>query len=248
MPFCFVSIPDVVSLGPGLWKLNVSILEEEVFVGLFTNFWKDWQRQSTGFPLWQNGGRLVSLVSRGFPFVFAPCGRRLSLSREIFFPSWLRISRRRLILVFCLCSGLTSLSRVSWLTFTRRLLGVCRCAPAHVVPFFYSLPCSSLSSCSFWFFYAELCVALCIFVYLLNLLKYFTWRARNDFRFRGVRHGAVIVIENTKARAKFNLPLFFKRFRSSRRRHFYRQWGACSIVGSVDGVLSLALWSPFFLP
>ena len=50
MPFCFVSIPDVVSLGPGLWKFNVSILEEEVYVGLFTNFWKDWQHQKHRFP------------------------------------------------------------------------------------------------------------------------------------------------------------------------------------------------------
>ena len=82
-----------------------------------------------------------------------------------------------------------------------------------------------------------------IFVYLLNLLKYFIWRARNDFRFRGVLAGAVVIIENTKARAKFHLPLFFKHFRSPRRhRYFHQQWGACGVVGSVvDGVLNLAL-------
>ena len=94
----------------------------------------------------------------------------------------------------------------------------------------------------FGFSSSELRVVPRIFVYLLNLLKYFIWHARNDFRFRGVRPGAVVVIENTKMRAKFHLPLFFKRFRSSRRRrYFHRQWGACGVVGSVDdGVLSLA--------
>ena len=82
-----------------------------------------------------------------------------------------------------------------------------------------------------------------IFLYFLNLQKYFMWRARNDFRFRGDCPGAVVVIENTKASAKFHLPLFFKRFRSSRRRHYiHHQWGPCGVVGSVvDGVLSLAL-------
>ena len=95
----------------------------------------------------------------------------------------------------------------------------------------------------FGFSSSELRVVPRVFVYLLNLLKYFVWRARNDFRFRDVRPGAVLVIENTKARAKFHLPLLFKRFRSvRRRRYFHRQWGACGVVGSVvDGVFSLAL-------
>ena len=95
----------------------------------------------------------------------------------------------------------------------------------------------------FGFSSSELRVVPRVFVYLLNLLKYFVWCARNDFRFRGVRPGAVPVIENTKARATFHLPLLFKRFCSSRRRrYFHRQWGACGVVGSVvDGVFSLAL-------
>ena len=95
----------------------------------------------------------------------------------------------------------------------------------------------------FGFSSSELRVVPRVFVYLLNLLKYFVWRARNDFRFRAVRPGAVLVIENTRARAKFHLPLLFKRFRSTRRRrYFHRQWGARGVVGSVvDGVFSLVL-------
>ena len=38
-------------------------------------------------------------------------------------------------------------------------------------------------------------------------------------------------------RTRFNIPLFFKRFRSShRRRYFHRQWGARGVIVSVvDG-------------
>ena len=61
----------------------------------------------------------------------------------------------------------------------------------------------------FGFSSSELRVVPRVFVYLLNLLKYFVWRAPNDFRFSDVRPGAVLVIENTKVRAKFHLPLLF---------------------------------------
>lgn len=71
----------------------------------------------------------------------------------------------------------------------------------------------------------------------------FLWRSRNDFRFRDVLPGAASVIESVKARVKFNLPLFFKRFKSSRRRrYFHRQWGAGGVVASVaSGHLILSL-------
>lgn len=95
----------------------------------------------------------------------------------------------------------------------------------------------------FGFSPAELRTIPRVFVYLLNVCKYFIWLARNDFRFRDIRPGASIVIANVCARVKFHLPLFFKRFKSSRRRrYFHRQWGASGTVGSVvDGVLSLVL-------
>ena len=81
-----------------------------------------------------------------------------------------------------------------------------------------------------------------IFVYILNVCKYFIWRACNDFRFRDVQPGAASVIDCVKTRVKFHLRLFFKCFKSSRRRrYFHRQWGACGVVGSVvDG--SLSVW------
>lgn len=64
-----------------------------------------------------------------------------------------------------------------------------------------------------------------VFVYILNVCKFFIWHARNDFRFRDIRPGAASVIENVKTRVRFHLPLHFKRFVSSRkRRYFHRRW------------------------
>ena len=82
-----------------------------------------------------------------------------------------------------------------------------------------------------------------IFVYILNVCKFVIWRSRNDFRFRGVQPGAVSVIESVKARVKFNLALFFKRLKSSRRRRYFQhQWGARGVVAAVaDGKLTFCL-------
>ena len=82
-----------------------------------------------------------------------------------------------------------------------------------------------------------------VFVYILNVCKYFLWLARNDFRFRGVAPSALDVLENVRVRIRFNLPVFFRRFRSSRRqRYFVRQWGARGVVASVlDGRLVVHL-------
>ena len=80
----------------------------------------------------------------------------------------------------------------------------------------------------------ELRVTPRIFVYLLNVCKFAIWHSRNDFRFRDVQPGAASVIACVKTRVKFNLPLFFRRFKSSRRqRYFHRQWGARGVVTSV---------------
>ena len=85
----------------------------------------------------------------------------------------------------------------------------------------------------------ELIVTPRVFVYLLNLCKYFIWQSRNDFHFRAVRP----VIARVKSRLRFHLPIFFKRFQSAcRRRFFHRQWGACGVVATLsDCHLSLAL-------
>ena len=86
---------------------------------------------------------------------------------------------------------------------------------------------------------------LCVprfFVYALNVRKFSIWVARNDFRFHAVRPGAIPVLECVKSRLRFHLPLLFRRFKLSRRRHFARQWCANGVVGSVhDGRLFLSI-------
>ena len=87
----------------------------------------------------------------------------------------------------------------------------------------------------FAFSASELCVVPRVFVYLLNLDKYFLWRAWNDHRFRDVRPGAIPLMEVIKARAKCHLRLFFKRFKLPHRQHYFlRQWGANGVIGVVS--------------
>ena len=55
----------------------------------------------------------------------------------------------------------------------------------------------------------------------LSVLKYFIWLAQNDHRFRDIRPSAVEV------RLRFNLPVLYRRFKSSRRRR-YEELDSCS--------------------
>ena len=82
-----------------------------------------------------------------------------------------------------------------------------------------------------------------VFVYMLNVSKYFIWHTRNDFRFQEVQPGAIVAIEGVKSRVRLHLLLFFKRFKSLRRRRYFGcQWGACGIIASVvDGRLTIHL-------
>ena len=54
------SIPEVVPHGPGLWKFNVSILEDDDYVALISDFWSSWRRRSLCFPSlaqWWDAGK-----------------------------------------------------------------------------------------------------------------------------------------------------------------------------------------------
>ena len=83
---------------------------------------------------------------------------------------------------------------------------------------YVSIQCPALSCrhVLFGFSSSELCVVPRVFVYLLNLAKYFLWRARNDHHFCDVRPGAIPLMEVINARPKCHLCLFFKCFQSPR--------------------------------
>ena len=40
---CSLTVPDVIPPGPGLWKLNTSVLEEVEYCRLISDFWADWR-------------------------------------------------------------------------------------------------------------------------------------------------------------------------------------------------------------
>ena len=88
----------------------------------------------------------------------------------------------------------------------------------------------------FGFLSDELRVVPRLFVYLINVGKFFLWLSCNDFRFRNIRPSAVEVIESVKSRNRFYLPVFGAKFLSSRRRSFFTcQWGACGTFVSFAG-------------
>ena len=58
-----VHVPDVVPPGPGLWKLNSSILHEDAYMSLITNFWDDWRYRQSDFSSlakwWDEGKKKI---------------------------------------------------------------------------------------------------------------------------------------------------------------------------------------------
>ena len=79
----------------------------------------------------------------------------------------------------------------------------------------------------------ELRVVPRVFAYLVNVCSYLVWIQRNDFRFHSIPPSAVKLIALMKARLSFHLPLFSRRFTSTRRRsYFFRQWAANGMFGS----------------
>ena len=45
-----LTIPDVIPPGPGLWKLNISVLQDSAYIKLITDFWFTWRRSQNDFP------------------------------------------------------------------------------------------------------------------------------------------------------------------------------------------------------
>ena len=62
-----VTAPDVVPQGPGVWKLNISILEDEEYVRQVGEFWSNWRGRKSQFPSlgkwWEEGKSRVKGLS-----------------------------------------------------------------------------------------------------------------------------------------------------------------------------------------
>lgn len=47
--FVHCSVPQALPRGPGIWKLNVSVLEEDEYVALVASFWASWRTKKSDF-------------------------------------------------------------------------------------------------------------------------------------------------------------------------------------------------------
>lgn len=65
-----VFVPGIVPPGPGLWKLNVSILNEDEYVQLITSFWGVWRTKMLFFSSlakwWEAGKKEIQRITRDF--------------------------------------------------------------------------------------------------------------------------------------------------------------------------------------
>ena len=62
-----VTVPDVVPPGPGLWKLNISILEDEEYIHQVGEFWSNWRGRKSQFlslgKWWEEGKSRIKGLS-----------------------------------------------------------------------------------------------------------------------------------------------------------------------------------------
>ena len=65
-----VGVPGVVPPGPGLWKLNASVLDDDAYVQLITSFWSGWRPKMSSFPSlakwWEVGKRKIRQLTRDY--------------------------------------------------------------------------------------------------------------------------------------------------------------------------------------
>ena len=65
-----ISVPDAVPPGPGLWKFNISILEEDAYCQLIKNFWADWRYRRPSFSSVMDWWELGKSKIKGNTIVF----------------------------------------------------------------------------------------------------------------------------------------------------------------------------------
>ena len=75
-----VSVPDVIPPGPGLWKLNVSILEEKEYFDVISNFWAQWKHRKAVYSSlakwWEDGKARIKGLTISY------CCRRSRLASQ----------------------------------------------------------------------------------------------------------------------------------------------------------------------
>ena len=74
-----VSVPDAITPGPGLWMLNLSVLDDPEYVSLNTGFWTFWRTRIFSFSCldcwWDEGKREIRRLSMDY------CNKRAAAKR-----------------------------------------------------------------------------------------------------------------------------------------------------------------------
>ena len=65
-----ISVPDIVPLGPGLWKFNILMLEDDGCCQLIREFWADWRSRRSSFPTVMDWGELGKSKIKGITILF----------------------------------------------------------------------------------------------------------------------------------------------------------------------------------
>ena len=89
-----------------------------------------------------------------------------------------------------------------------------------------------------------------VFIYNLNVCKFFPWQARNNFRFDNIHPSTINVSTNLRPRVRFHLPMFFKHFRSARHCRFFMSVGCllCCLFVSQQPSFRSPVILPVFRP
>ena len=62
-----VRVPEVPSHGLGVWKLNLSALDDPEYISLISNFWSKWRAAQPRFPTlakwWDKGKSIIKRLT-----------------------------------------------------------------------------------------------------------------------------------------------------------------------------------------
>ena len=81
--FLRITLPNMPDRGPGVWKFNTSLLDDDVFDARIRDFWHSWKDQRDSFPfldMWLDAGkdRLKKIMQRYL--CEKACSRRACIS------------------------------------------------------------------------------------------------------------------------------------------------------------------------
>ena len=75
-----VAVSQVLTRSPGVWKLNVSVLEEQDYVSLISSFWASWRKKKSDFVTVMDWWEVAKSKIKGLTVTY--CKRRAARLRS----------------------------------------------------------------------------------------------------------------------------------------------------------------------